>query len=581
MANKKPPIKNKILEDYLINGSHDLKSIGGLVVSGIVSTFGVYSVIRPFFTSTSTLNTALIAFVIVLIIFDTVKRGAFTKFFNSLLKKKIIESKVKKGYLVIAIFATVFMIGLDTLGSWSTAEKGAGLYTQFKTNSSTEYKILQQNAENGKQEASNYPLLLETWKQSKKEAYQNCNDTWKGWKPKYKAKCKKKWDNAKDKNGNLIHAMPQPTSNGQIKLNDYENIKGDKEGFLDEYLFIILFILLSLMTLLMQYLTIAKIYDDYNDIEEGLTFERIEFINDTIQEHETILAEHEQKVAELMADSTREKKGKDRKFQEIGEAIAITHKQKMNDTRAETVKRIANNVYVPKEESKAGFVHNPFNESVSDEAVKRNRYNEEQEKNPQNDQPLNETVITDKEVTEPLNGVVKRIDLKEFSNDDLKLIDLLWKHSTVKRNDQLETRDNVIKVIGDNKNNTLRLSNLYKKLLKLDYIYKRVGYFAKVELPQEKNNIILNPFHQIEELKEEILTKVKAKFSDVNFVSIKSNYNNTKLIISVFFNGFQDGEAITYFGDGEKDYNKPINPQLEKRCSAVYKILKPYLGVKQ
>ena len=205
MASKKPQIKNQILEDYLINSSHDLKSIGGLIVSGIISTFGVYSLIRPFFTegevtNTATLNTALIAFVIVLIIFDTVKRGAFTKFFNSLLKKKIIESKVKKGYLVIAVFATVFMIMLDGLGSWSTAEKGANLYSQFKTNSSTEYQILQQNAESGKQEASNYPLLLETWKESKKEAYKNCNDTWRGWKAKYKAKCKTEWDNA--------HPMP-------------------------------------------------------------------------------------------------------------------------------------------------------------------------------------------------------------------------------------------------------------------------------------------------------------------------------------------------------------------------------------
>ena len=390
--------------------------------------------------------------------------------------------------------------------------------------------------------------------------------------------------------------MPQPTSNGQIKLNDYESIKSDKEGFLDNYLFIILFVLLSLMTLLMQYLTIAKIYDDYNDIEEGLTFERIEFINDTIQEHETILAEHEQQVAELMADSTREKKSKDRKFQEVGEAIAITHKQKMIDTRAKTVKRIANNTYVPQDESKAGFVYNPFtsessnqsvnhsvkpkeekkiievvldgrkkigiddvlphefrgeerfyvlkhkdrvvtpinftsewvdfientehhevievsedtlnkgkwthhflyyikviknnNQSVkpnsynqkSNEPLNGSRYNEEQKNNPQNDQPLNGTVITDEKETKPLNDSVKRIDLKEYSNADLELIDLLWKQSTVKRNEQLETRDNVLKIIGDNKNNTLRLRNLYKKLLADKYIYKKVSYFAKVEL---------------------------------------------------------------------------------------------------
>jgi len=74
------------------------------------------------------------------------------------------------------------------------------------------------------------------------------------------------------------------------------------------------------------------------------------------------------------------------------------------------------------------------------------------------------------------------MDLKNYSPDDLELIDLLWKQATVKRNDQLETRDNVIKVIGDNKNNTLRLRNLYKKLLADDYIYKRVGYFSNVEV---------------------------------------------------------------------------------------------------
>ena len=564
MASKKPPIKNKILEDYLINSSHDLKSIGGLIVSGIVSTFGVYSVIRPFFTegevtNTATLNTALIAFVIVLIIFDTVKRGAFTKFFNSLLKKKIIESKVKKGYLVIAVFATMFMIMLDGLGSWSTAEKGANLYSQFKTNSSTEYQILQQNAESGKATAQNYTLELSAWKESKAEAITTCNQKWKGWKAKYKAKCKEEWNNA--------NPMPKQTANGQIKIDDYKAIKKDGQGFLDEYLFTILFVLLSLMTLLMQYLTIAKIYDDYNDIEEGLTFERIEFINDTIQEHETILAEHEQKVAELMADSTREKKGKDRKFQEIGEAIAITHKQKMNDTRAETVKRIANNVYVPQEESKAGFVDifssskeepqinklevfnievdengNAKQEIFKEPKVRGNShfyfikesekwaiggndgYVKDWLKNIENngiftilgehEQPLyqirvkkyistqsvkpnsyNQTVnhsVKPNEEKEPIKQtpnqsvnrtvITERFNQSLFTKEELKLITILWGNGKVKPHDSLVTRKEVLETIGDTKLNTTLLRNLYKKLLEYNYIYKRVGYFAKVEV---------------------------------------------------------------------------------------------------
>jgi len=582
MASKKPPIKNEILADYLIDGSHELKSIGGLLASGIVSTFGVYSIVLPFFTdsgevNTSTLNIALISFVIMLIMFDTVKRGSLTKFFNSLLKKKIISSTAKKGYLIISVFAILFMGMLDALGSYATAEKGANLYTQFNTNNSTEFQILQQNAESGKTTANNYPLILKAWQDSKSTAYQNCNDEWKGWKAKYKAKCKKSWDNEKDKEGNFINKKPMQTATGQIDIKDYKAIKDDQKGFLNEWLFTILFILLSLMTLLMQYLTISKIYDDYNEIEESLTFERIEFINDTIQEHETILAEHEQKVAEMMANSSKEKKGQDRKFQEVGEAIAITHKKKMVSTRAETVKRIANNTYVPKEESKAGFVdfsfkhhsrdnqevkktkkHDDYQEvkkpkkydlekvniffsdietlkevtlsygedeytlsrnglqllrqqmltngrmlnhsiewddvlkALGEQPLNDNRHNEQTQKSTNKEQPFNESVITNEPLNgqkekQPFNGVVneqenlgKQMKLQGYSPLEFELIDLLWK-GTEKKHDQLETRDNVLKVIGDSKTNTVRLRNLYKKLLKDELIYKKIAYYSNFD----------------------------------------------------------------------------------------------------
>ena len=455
MPNKKPPIKNQILEDYLISSSHDLKSVGGLVVSGIISTFGVYTLIRPFFTdgeatNTATLNTALIAFIIVLIIFDTVKRGAFTKFFNSLLKTKIINSKMKKGYLVIAVFATIFMIGLDTLGSWSTAEKGANLYTQFKTNGSTEYQILQQNAESGKATANNYSLELSAWKESKSEAYSICDDKWKGWKAKYKAKCKTEWNND--------NPMPKQTTTGQIKIEDYKNIKEDNQSFLDKYLFTILFILLSLMTLLMQYLTIAKIYDDYNDIEEGLTFDRIEFINDTIQEHETILAEHEQKTAELIANAQREKKDKDRKFQEIGEAIAITHKVKRNDTRAETIKRIANNTYVPTETAKAGFVYNPLHQEQSQETQESDSYD----------------FISD--------------DNKNYLRTGEILL-RLWNNNKVKAGDKLTPKTKVINI--KRRKDIDALAKVYQSLVKGGYAELRgnKGYYALVDMKDIEGSI--------------------------------------------------------------------------------------------
>ena len=358
-------IKNKILERFLITGSHNLKSLGGLLASGVVSTFGVFTLTAPFFTSETSLYIALTSFVVLLILLDTIKRGSFTKFLNSLLKKIILGKKASKTYLIIFIGAFSFLVFLDILGVLSTAEKGANLYSQSKTTESTEFKILEQNAENGKAQNVTYTEILKVWKETKKTEYQNCNDLHKGWKAKYSAKCKREWlaDNP----------MPQNTANSNIEISDYKQIKKSFDGFLDEWLQTILTIVLGLFTLLMQYLTIAKIYDDYDEIEESLTATRVDFINDTIQEHFTILAEYEQEQAKMYADSEREKKNQDLKFQEVGEGIAITHKKKMVGIRGDTLKRIANNNSFPNEKKKSAFVH-----TGEKEKIKKEEFNKEE-----------------------------------------------------------------------------------------------------------------------------------------------------------------------------------------------------------
>ena len=92
------------------------------------------------------------------------------------------------------------------------------------------------------------------------------------------------------------------------------------------------------------------------EIDESLTDTRITFINDTIQEHFTILAEYEQEQAKMYADAEREKKAQDLKFQEVGEGIAITHKKKMVGIRGNTLKRIANNLTHTEVKNKSAFV---------------------------------------------------------------------------------------------------------------------------------------------------------------------------------------------------------------------------------
>lgn len=357
---KPPTLENEILNRYLIDGSHDIKSIFGLIASAIVSTIGVYNFLDSVTTTERALYIAIGFFITLLAVVDTIKRGALTKYFNGLLKKLIRGLNIAIFYLFIAIFGAIFAFTLDIVGSHSTAQFLIKKYQEHKSTSSKEFEILEANAKSGKDSTMLYIQMVNDWRADEQKAKQDCDSKWRV--PKYRTKnsqCMENWRNSN----------PKPTkeilnTQSTISLSDYKAIQTQNEDFITRYGFYIAFALFVALTALFQYLTIAKLYDQYREILESLTTERIEFINDTIKEHESILAEHEQQVAEMMADSEREKKAQDRKFQEVGEAIAITHKKKLVNTRAKTVKRIANNDYVPQEQSKTAHIYTgkePFN----------------------------------------------------------------------------------------------------------------------------------------------------------------------------------------------------------------------------
>jgi hypothetical protein len=405
-------------------------------------------------------------FVLILIVADTFKRGGLVRYYNSLIRNLITGAKVLKMQLVISILALSFMSVFDIVGSFSTANYVEAKYQEFRATNSKEYELLESNAKNGQSELSIYSQELAVWQQDKKDAYQVCNEKWRGWKAKYKAKCKNEWENQ--------HPKPiKPNASGSVSVSDYKSVKEDTNSdFLSEYIFYIILFLSLALTMLLQYTTISEIQNNKDEIDQSLTSMVIGILQDRLKELEANMVQHETKRNELISSGDKEEKKLNRDFEKRGKAISLISMQKAVDARGKTVERIANNETMPTTIKKAGFVYNPFNESVSNQAVKRNNQTE----------PLNGEHENRAETNQPLNDSVKRIDLKRYSNSDLELIDLLWKHSTVKRNEQLETRDNVLKIIGDNKNNTLRLRNLYKKLLADKYIYKKVSYFSDVDL---------------------------------------------------------------------------------------------------
>jgi len=366
----KPLTRQEILADILVTTKYTPKVLSGFLISGIVSVFGLYPLVKAFFTTETALYITIAGFVGLLILVDSVKRGTLTRYFNSKLKHTILGSKVRRGYLNMSLIAIVFVLLIDGAGAWLTGVAGQKYYMENKTTQSEEYKILQQNAQSGQTTANNYALELQAWKETKTEAYANCNDKWKGWKAKYKAKCKEEWNN--------FNPMPKQTADGQIKIDDYKSIESDNKSFLDEYLQYIIFVVLVLLTGLLQYLTISEIKEDYEDIEDSLTPNRITNLQTALATAQDIEEQHEKATFENKEQMQEKKNEQLREMKLLEDKREIVLNAKAVNNGNEGLKRIANNnAYVPHEESKAGFVANPFGDegNNNNHSVKPNGYN--------------------------------------------------------------------------------------------------------------------------------------------------------------------------------------------------------------
>ena len=352
--------KKEILETVQISHAPTPKSITALAFSGAISTFGVYSIIDGAVTGDS-LYYALGVFILILIVADTFKRGALSKFYNSKIRKDItLKGKVLNLQLVIFFLALSFMVMFDFIGSFSTANFIEQKYQDYRATSSKEYSLLQDNADNAKSALTLYSQELTIWQSDKVQASTNCDDEFKGWKAKYKAKCKKEWET---KN-------PKPTnqnSSTSVKVEDYKEMKeGANDDFLSKNIYGIVLFLSMALTLLLQYTTISEIQDERDEIEEMLTPQLVGTLSDRLTILETNAVEHEAQRNELIRTADQAHKTEERKFEELGEGMKVLSLQKATVARGETLKRVANNEYVPIE-AKAGMVNNPF---YSDEPKK-------------------------------------------------------------------------------------------------------------------------------------------------------------------------------------------------------------------
>jgi len=463
--------KEAVLNGFQISAKPTIKSISALFFSGLISTFGIYSILLSMDIKDNALYKAIGIFIIILIVADTFKRGALANYLNSVTRNNILGNvKTRKMQLVISGLALSFMLVFDVVGSISTANYTEQSYQDFRATNSKEFELLEQKAKQGKETNSNYTLELKIWNELKSEEIARCatrNRT-----QKYRNICLDKWK--------ATHAIPvNPKADTTVNVSDFKELKTESnEDFLSSYMFYIIFFLAMALTMLLQYTTLSEILEKHEDIDETLTPEVIGILQDRISELETNMIQHETKRNELISDSDREEKTHKRQFEKLGKAIKLLGISKAVDARGKTVQRVANNTYVPKEESKAGFVDFSFNTNDNNQTVNQTVNQSVKPKEETKGQKVdNEATVNQTVITEPLT---EWLDIKKFTNEELKLIDILWDKGNVKANDSLTIRRDILKVIGDTKVNTTLLRDLYKKLIGLDYIYKRVGYFAKV-----------------------------------------------------------------------------------------------------
>jgi len=446
--------KGDILSDVQVSKIPTLKGISSLLLSGFISTFGVYGVIVGA-VKDDYLMIALGVFILLLVVVDTIKKGSLIEYLNAKTRYKITSrGVVKKNYLYIFFFTVVFALAFDFLGSLSTASYVDNAYKKWLSTSSEEYSILKQNAKSVSDEMEIYKIEVETWKLAKKDAYQTCSQKWHGWKPKYKADCRKKWDSS--------NPMPvKPSGNSTISMEKFEDIQREKnKEFIAKNLYWVVLVLSFSLTAILQYLTIADILARNEKIEEGLTPQLIGTLNDRLLIIEANQLDHEARRNRLIEETDREHKIEARRFERLGEDIKLVTARRATESREETVKRIANNQLPADNFAKSAFIDVTDTVEVF-EAVKPKR----------------------KEVIEnEFDDKTKNITLKMY-------LIRLFNNGTIGKGEKLISKKDIV----DTRNRHLnKLTAEYNKKLEEIGVLNNVkgkGCFAEVDLKDALNKI--------------------------------------------------------------------------------------------
>jgi uncharacterized membrane protein len=268
--------KEELLDEYLLKSRHTIGSATALLFSGVMSVFGIYSVLES--AVGENIIYAMSVFVLILLIMDTIKRKYLVKRYNAETKKDILSEFSKYttdrqiwNHKMIFYGAFLFVVMFDFLGVLSTANLAENKYNASEMDNSYVAKAIKGQIASSATIDENYREDLQLWRELRADAEKQCKLEKQGWKAKYAVKCLHDWEDE--------HAQPsRPNVKRSLSDSDLNRIEKAGESFLGNWIWYITFVLVGVFTLFLQLTTISSLQEENENVKNKLSTAAIAII---------------------------------------------------------------------------------------------------------------------------------------------------------------------------------------------------------------------------------------------------------------------------------------------------------------
>lgn len=260
--------------NLIIRSQITLTIVVVLIASGLVSVFSTLMMVEKFKLSMSNIVWFSVGTVVLLVLLDFIKRYFYALAINNFVVSKI--EKIKNFHIMsfMTVLSVLVVMMIDATGAYSTAVFVEQTMQKSSVTDSLDYEILEKNkaAESITLSSTKYQEALQIFNTNKQQHINNCNQAWRV--PRYRTKngqCMDKFKQSEPIKSDFVVSAA-------INKKDIEKIKNDNSNFFTENIFYMVFGIVGLILLVLNFLTLTEMYQKFKSIIRALTPTRIEIV---------------------------------------------------------------------------------------------------------------------------------------------------------------------------------------------------------------------------------------------------------------------------------------------------------------